>query len=79
MASKKGKDGGDIVCEFFGIEIKTKNPRVAKVLTSDVSEILNTEITVIKGKWSEDESGEAKVEPGKVEPGSASEAEAEES
>ncbi len=66
MAAEKGKDRGEIVCEFFGIEITTKNPRVAKVLTSDVSELLNTDITVIKGKWSdeiENESGKAKVEP----------------
>jgi len=64
MASEKGKDRREIVCEFFGIEITTKNPRVAKVLTSDVSEILNTEITVIKGRWSErldDETGEVEV------------------
>ncbi len=64
MAAEKGKDGGEIVCEFFGIEITTKNPRVAKILTSDVSEILNTDITVIKGKWSEEienEAGEAEV------------------
>ena len=64
MAAEKRKDRGEIVCEFFGIEITTKNPRVAKVLTSDVSEILNTEITVIKGRWSErldDETGEVEV------------------
>lgn len=64
MVAEKGKDGGEIVCEFFGIEITTKNPRVAKVLTSDVSELLNTDIKVIKGKWSdeiENESGEAEA------------------
>lgn len=64
MAAEKGNDRGEIICEFFGIEITTKNPRVAKVLTSDVSEILNTDIKVIKGKWSdeiENEAGEAEV------------------
>ncbi len=64
MAAEKGNDRGEIVCEFFGIEITTKNPRVAKILTSDVSEILNTDIKVIKGKWSdeiENEAGEAEV------------------
>ncbi len=68
MAAEKGKDRGEIICEFFGIEIRTKNPRVAKVLNSDVSEILNTDITVIKGKWFE----ESKDETGEVEVGSES-------
>lgn len=46
MGADKKDRKDEVVCEFFGIEITTKNPKVARILTSDVSKILNTEIVV---------------------------------
>ncbi len=46
MATGEGGRGAEVVCEFFGIEITTTNPKVAKFLTSDVSEVMNTEIVL---------------------------------
>lgn len=65
MVADKNKDSGEIVCEFFGIEITTKNPRVAKVLKSDIHEILNTDITFTTGKRSakEPDESESDLEP----------------
>jgi hypothetical protein len=46
MAADKKDECEEVVCEFFGIEITTKNPKVARVLTTDVAKIMNLEITV---------------------------------
>lgn len=40
----KHKQGKEVVCQFFGIEVSTKNPNIARVLTQDVGEFLDREI-----------------------------------
>lgn len=44
---KKGSD--EVVCEFFGIKIATKNPNLAKVLNTEVSEFMKLDIGEVKG------------------------------
>lgn len=59
MVNKKDRQENDtVVCEFFGIEITTKNPNVARILTTDVRELASLEIEIIprsKRLQSEDE------------------------
>ena len=38
----------EVVCEFFGIKITTKNPNVARILTSDVGKIVNLDVREVK-------------------------------
>ena len=47
VATGKTKSGTEVVCEFFGIQITTKNPSVARVLTSDLKEVLSREVRLI--------------------------------
>ncbi len=55
MTDPKDKADDNVVCEFFGIEITTKNPKLARILTSDVIDVLNTDIKVIPRYQLEDE------------------------
>lgn len=34
----------EVICEFFGIKIKTKNANLARILTTDVHEVLNLDV-----------------------------------
>ena len=38
----------EVVCEFFGIKITTSNPNVARVLTSDVGELMSLDVREVK-------------------------------
>lgn len=38
MADQDKKKTGEVVCEFFGIEITTNNPKIARLLTTDLLE-----------------------------------------
>lgn len=46
MGDKTRLDDGFIVCEFFGIKLTTKNPEVARILTTDIGEFLARDIHV---------------------------------
>ena len=35
---------GEVVCEFFGIKIITKNPNIARVLTANVEDIAHLDV-----------------------------------
>lgn len=37
----------EVICEFFGIKIKTKNANLARILTTDVHEVLNLDVKEI--------------------------------
>ncbi len=47
MPEAKKKDD-EVVCEFFGIKITTKNPNVARILTSDVAVLANLDVREVK-------------------------------
>ncbi len=49
MSDSKKKGNDEVVCEFFGIKIATKNPRLAKVLKTEVSEFMNLDLKEVKG------------------------------
>lgn len=38
MDDQDKKRPGEVVCEFFGIEITTNNPKIARLLTTDLLE-----------------------------------------
>ncbi|MDP1809583.1 MAG: hypothetical protein Q8L35_08620 [Actinomycetota bacterium] len=38
----------EVVCEFFGIKITTRNPNVARILASDVGDLVNLDVTEVK-------------------------------
>lgn len=42
----QNQDG--VICEFFGIKITTKNPNLAKVLKSDVNDVLKMDVKDVK-------------------------------
>lgn len=44
-----GNDRDEVVCEFFGIKITTRNPNVARILTADVQEVMNLDVRSVKG------------------------------
>ncbi len=48
MGEKKSKSSEIAVCEFFGIKITTKNPKLAQILTSDVGELSRLDVKEIK-------------------------------
>jgi len=39
----------EVICEFFGLKIATKNPNLAKVLKTEVSEFMNLDVQDVKG------------------------------
>lgn len=48
MAEKS--DDEEVLCEFFGIQITTKNPKVARILQTDMHEFMNQDIREIGGR-----------------------------
>lgn len=46
---KSAPAGKEMVCEFFGIQITTSNPNMARLLTASVNEILRLDVKDIKG------------------------------
>ena len=42
MAEKSDEE--EVVCEFFGMQITTKNPNVARILQTDMGELLNQDV-----------------------------------
>lgn len=59
-------DAKEVICEFFGIKIKTKNANLARVLTTDVHEVLNLDIKEIpaflKGEQAEEKNQSEEAE-----------------
>lgn len=45
---KEDKPDEEVVCEFFGIQITTRNPNIARVLTSEVSEVAGLDVAEVK-------------------------------
>ncbi|HEX21042.1 MAG TPA: hypothetical protein ENH19_00125 [Actinobacteria bacterium] len=52
MDDKESKDDvtrkNDVICEFFGIKVTTKNPKLAKILTTDVNSVLQLDVSDVK-------------------------------
>ncbi len=42
MSNKSGKE--ETVCEFFGLQITTKNPNIANILKTDMAELMNQDV-----------------------------------
>ena len=40
----ESKTGKEFVCEFFGIQLRTQNPNIARILTTDMGEFLSREV-----------------------------------
>ena len=53
---------GEVICEFFGIKIITKNPNIARVLTANVYDILRLDVrnvgSYLRGEIGADEADE---------------------
>ena len=48
MSSSKENKKDEVVCEFFGLKITTKNPNLARVLKTEVSEIMGLDVHDVK-------------------------------
>jgi len=55
MTNNGDDKGEEVVCEFFGIKITTKNPNVARVLTTDIGKVMNLDVRQIKGFLASDD------------------------
>lgn len=62
MAKKKQDKNKEeeTICEFFGIKLTTKNPHVARALTTDVRVILDRDVKIFNN--SNDQEKEDEVE-----------------
>lgn len=62
MNENGDENGDEVVCEFFGIKITTRNPGIARVLTSDIGKVMNLDVTQVKtfltGEDTDDPDGE---------------------
>ncbi|HEB12609.1 MAG TPA: hypothetical protein ENI11_02920 [Actinobacteria bacterium] len=47
MAKKKNNKEEETICEFFGIKLTTKNPHVARILTTDVRTVLDRDVKAV--------------------------------
>lgn len=58
------EDSKEVICEFFGIKIATKNPNLAKVLKTEVSDLMNLDVHQVKDyiKNQDDFDGEEESE-----------------
>lgn len=45
---EKSNTGDEVICEFFGIKITTKNPSLARVLTADVADVMRLDVSDVK-------------------------------
>ena len=44
MSSSEENKKDEVVCEFFGLKISTKNPNLARVLKTEVSEFMSLDV-----------------------------------
>lgn len=59
----KNKSPDEVICEFFGIKITTKNPNLARILTTDVGDIMRLDVRDVKDFITNDDPQEStKVE-----------------
>jgi len=61
-SSSRLEDAGEV--EFFGVELKVNNPRLAALLNSDVTDEVTVVIQRARGVFAGDESGAAADTPG---------------
>ena len=66
---KDGDEQGDeVVCEFFGIKITTRNPNVARVLTTDISKVMNLDVKEVKTFLTRDQAEDEPDSPSAGQP-----------
>ncbi len=58
MDASKNNEGYEVL-ELFGIKLKVKNPRIAKILTMDAKEVLTEDIRVLGKKLAESDREES--------------------
>ncbi|MDI6689609.1 MAG: hypothetical protein QMD66_04725 [Actinomycetota bacterium] len=61
MDASKNNEGYEVL-ELFGIKLKVKNPRIAKILTMDAKEVLTEDIRVLRKKLAEPDREESGFE-----------------
>jgi hypothetical protein len=62
MAPKETDGEQSVVCEVFGIKLTTKNPNIARILTTDINDIGNLDVREISSFLGDEAEGEEQPE-----------------